>query len=112
MPWGSQERTANPIRGRTAVLNFRRTIFALTCALGVVSGVTRSFQFGTNWPGFIQRAGNLSGPLLGYEVLTAFFIEATFLAIMLFGKDRVSNRVHLIAAALVARRQDARVGFR
>jgi cytochrome d ubiquinol oxidase subunit I len=77
-------------------------IFALTFALGVVSGVTMSFQFGTNWPGFIERAGNISGPLLGYEVLTAFFIEATFLAIMLFGKDRVSNRLHLIAAGLVA----------
>ena len=77
-------------------------IFALTFALGVVTGVTMSFQFGTNWPGFIERAGNISGPLLGYEVLTAFFIEATFLAIMLFGKDRVSNRVHLVAAALVA----------
>jgi cytochrome d ubiquinol oxidase subunit I len=77
-------------------------IFALTFALGVVSGVTMSFQFGTNWPGFIERAGNISGPLLGYEVLTAFFIEATFLAIMLFGKDRVSNGTHLTAAALVA----------
>jgi cytochrome d ubiquinol oxidase subunit I len=77
-------------------------IFALTFALGVVTGVTMSFQFGTNWPGFIERAGNISGPLLGYEVLTAFFIEATFLAIMLFGKDRVSNRVHLVASALVA----------
>ena len=77
-------------------------IFALTFALGVVTGVTMSFQFGTNWPGFIERAGNISGPLLGYEVLTAFFIEATFLAIMLFGKDRVSNRVHLASAALVA----------
>ncbi len=77
-------------------------VFALTFALGVVSGVTMSFQFGTNWPGFIERAGNISGPLLGYEVLTAFFIEATFLAIMLFGKDRVSNRVHLVASALVA----------
>jgi cytochrome d ubiquinol oxidase subunit I len=61
-----------------------------------------SFQFGTNWPGFIERAGNITGPLLGYEVLTAFFIEATFLGIMLFGKDRVSNGVHLLAAALVA----------
>jgi cytochrome d ubiquinol oxidase subunit I len=77
-------------------------VFALTFALGVVSGVTMSFQFGTNWPGFIERAGNITGPLLGYEVLTAFFIEATFLGIMLFGKDRVSNRVHLLAAALVA----------
>jgi cytochrome d ubiquinol oxidase subunit I len=77
-------------------------VFALTFALGVVSGVTMSFQFGTNWPGFIERAGNIAGPLLGYEVLTAFFIEATFLAIMLFGKDRVSNATHLTAAALVA----------
>jgi cytochrome d ubiquinol oxidase subunit I len=77
-------------------------VFALTFALGVVSGVTMSFQFGTNWPGFIERAGNITGPLLGYEVLTAFFIEATFLGIMLFGKDRVSNGVHLTAAALVA----------
>jgi cytochrome bd ubiquinol oxidase subunit I len=77
-------------------------VFALTFALGVVSGVTMSFQFGTNWPGFIERAGNITGPLLGYEVLTAFFIEATFLGVMLFGKDRVSNGVHLLAATLVA----------
>jgi cytochrome bd ubiquinol oxidase subunit I len=77
-------------------------VFALTFAIGVVSGVTMSFQFGTNWPGFIARAGNITGPLLGYEVLTAFFIEATFLAVMLFGKDRVSNRTHLIATVLVA----------
>jgi len=77
-------------------------VFALTFAIGVVSGVTMSFQFGTNWPGFMQQAGNITGPLLGFEVLTAFFIEATFLAIMLFGKDRVSNAVHLTSAALVA----------
>ena len=82
-------------------------IFALTFALGVVSGVTMSFQFGTNWPGFIERAGNISGPLLGYEVLTAFFIEATFLAIMLFGKDRVSNRVHLTRVGARRSRHDA-----
>ena len=77
-------------------------VFALTFAIGVVSGVTMSFQFGTNWPGFVERAGNITGPLLGYEVLTAFFIEATFLAVMLFGKDRVSNRMHLTATVLVA----------
>jgi len=77
-------------------------VFALTFAIGVVSGVTMSFQFGTNWPGFAARAGNITGPLLGYEVLTAFFIEATFLAVMLFAKDRVSNRMHLTASALVA----------
>ena len=77
-------------------------IFALSFALGVVSGITMSFQFGTNWPGFMERAGNIAGPLLGYEVLTAFFLEASFLGIMLFGKGRVSNRTHLIATALVA----------
>ena len=77
-------------------------IFALTFALGVVSGITMSFQFGTNWPGFIEKTGNIAGPLLGYEVLTAFFLEATFLGVMLFGKDRVSNRMHLLASAMVA----------
>lgn len=77
-------------------------VFALTFALGIVSGVTMSFQFGTNWPKFTEYAGNIAGPLLGYEVLTAFFLEATFLGIMLFGKDRVSNRVHLFSAAMVA----------
>jgi len=76
--------------------------FALSFAIGVVSGITMSFQFGTNWPGFMERTGNISGPLLGYEVLTAFFLEATFLGVMLFGKARVSNRAHLVACALVA----------
>lgn len=77
-------------------------IFALSFAIGVVSGITMSFQFGTNWPGFMERTGNISGPLLGYEVLTAFFLEATFLGVMLFGKNRVSNKVHLLSCALVA----------
>lgn len=77
-------------------------IFALSFALGVVSGITMSFQFGTNWPGFIEKTGNIAGPLLGYEVLTAFFLEATFLGVMLFGKNRVSNRTHLLATSLVA----------
>ncbi|MFL6694086.1 MAG: cytochrome ubiquinol oxidase subunit I [Ramlibacter sp.] len=77
-------------------------IFALTFALGVVSGITMSFQFGTNWPGFMERAGNIAGPLLGYEVLTAFFLEATFLGIMLFGRARVSGRTHLFASLMVA----------
>ncbi len=77
-------------------------IFALTFAMGVVSGITMSFQFGTNWPGFMEKAGNIAGPLLGYEVLSAFFLEASFLGIMLFGKDRVSNRTHLISTFLVA----------
>ncbi|MEZ5647770.1 MAG: cytochrome ubiquinol oxidase subunit I [Alphaproteobacteria bacterium] len=77
-------------------------IFALCFALGVVSGITMSFQFGTNWPGFMLTVGNIAGPLLAYEVLTAFFLEATFLGIMLFGFNRVSNRVHTLATILVA----------
>ena len=77
-------------------------IFALTFALGVVSGITMSFQFGTNWPGFMQTAGNIAGPLLGYEVLTAFFLEATFLGVMLFGKDRVAPWLHTLSSFLVA----------
>ena len=76
-------------------------IFALTFALGVVSGITMSFQFGTNWPGFMEKAGNIAGPMLGYEVLTAFFLEASFLSIMLFGKNRVSNKVHLLSTLVV-----------
>ncbi len=77
-------------------------VFALSFALGVVSGITMSFQFGTNWPGYMMKVGNVAGPLLGYEVLTAFFLEATFLGIMLFGRRRVSERVHTLATFLVA----------
>ncbi len=77
-------------------------VFALSFALGVVSGVTMSFQFGTNWPGFMNAVGDVAGPLLAYEVLTAFFLEATFLGIMLFGEKKVSAKVHLIATILVA----------
>jgi cytochrome bd ubiquinol oxidase subunit I len=81
---------------------FWTKVFALTFALGVVSGITMSFQFGTNWPGFMEEVGNIAGPLLGYEVLTAFFLEASFLGVMLFGRNRVSERTHLIATFLVA----------
>jgi cytochrome d ubiquinol oxidase subunit I len=81
---------------------FWTKVFALSFALGVVSGITMSFQFGTNWPGFMEKVGNVAGPLLGYEVLTAFFLEASFLGIMLFGHGRVSERVHLGATFLVA----------
>jgi cytochrome d ubiquinol oxidase subunit I len=81
---------------------FWTKVFALTFALGVVSGIVMSFQFGTNWPGYMERVGNVAGPLLGYEVMTAFFLEATFLGIMLFGHGRVSERVHLLATFLVA----------
>lgn len=81
---------------------FWTQVFALTFALGVVSGITMSFQFGTNWPGYMERAGNIAGPLLGYEVLSAFFLEATFLGVMLYGQGRVSERMHLVATFLVA----------
>jgi cytochrome bd ubiquinol oxidase subunit I len=77
-------------------------VFALCFALGVVSGVTMSFQFGTNWPGYMLTVGNIAGPLLAYEVITAFFLEASFLGIMLFGFNRVSNRIHTLATVLVA----------
>jgi len=85
-----------------AAYRFWVKIFALSFALGVVSGITMSFQFGTNWPGFMETVGNVAGPLLAYEVLTAFFLEATFLGIMLFGANRVSPLVHTGATALVA----------
>lgn len=88
--------------GWLAAYRFWTKIFAVTFAMGVVSGVTMSFQFGTNWPGFMERAGNVAGPLLGYEVLTAFFLEAGFLGIMLFGRERVSQRVHMAASVIVA----------
>ncbi|HCM46505.1 MAG TPA: cytochrome ubiquinol oxidase subunit I, partial [Colwellia sp.] len=77
-------------------------IFAITFAIGVVTGITMSFQFGTNWPKFMETVGNIAGPLLGYEVLTAFFLEAGFLGIMLFGINRVSVRVHTLATLIVA----------
>jgi cytochrome d ubiquinol oxidase subunit I len=81
---------------------FWTKVFALSFALGVVSGVTMSFQFGTNWPGYMEHVGNIAGPLLGYEVLTAFFLEASFLGIMLFGHGRVSEKLHFAATLLVA----------
>ena len=77
-------------------------IFALTFAMGVVTGIVMSFQFGTNWPGFMQKVGAIAGPLLGYEVLTAFFLEATFLGIMLFGWNRFPPWLHTMASVFVA----------
>ncbi|MEY3973922.1 MAG: cytochrome d ubiquinol oxidase subunit [Pseudomonadota bacterium] len=76
--------------------------FALTFAFGVVSGVTMSFQFGTNWPGFMEKVGSVAGPLLSYEVLSAFFLEATFLGIMLWGQNRVSPGIYRLSVWLVA----------
>jgi cytochrome d ubiquinol oxidase subunit I len=77
-------------------------VFALSFAMGVVSGITMSFQFGTNWPGFMETVGNVAGPLLAYEVMTAFFLEAVFLGIMLFGYSRVPSWLHTTATFLVA----------
>jgi len=93
---------ATHAQGWLDAYRFWTKVFALSFALGVVSGVTMSFQFGTNWPGYMERVGNIAGPLLGYEVLTAFFLEAGFLGIMLFGHGRVSERIHLLATTLVA----------
>lgn len=85
-----------------AAYRFWTKIFALSFGMGVVSGVTMSFQFGTNWPGFMETVGDIAGPLLAYEVMTAFFLEAVFLGVMLFGHGRVSNRMHTLATFLVA----------
>jgi cytochrome bd ubiquinol oxidase subunit I len=77
-------------------------VFALSFTMGVVSGVVMSFQFGTNWPGFMNSVGNIAGPLLAFEVLVAFFLEATFLGIMLFGMNRVPGWMHITSTVLVA----------
>ncbi|ATG21760.1 hypothetical protein CO705_17665 [Ralstonia pickettii] len=81
---------------------FWSKIFAIGFGMGVVSGVVMAYEFGTNWSGFSQVAGNVTGPLLHYEVLTAFFLEAGFLGIVLFGWDRVSPRAHFFATLMVA----------
>lgn len=77
-------------------------IFAVCFGMGVVSGVVMSYQFGTNWSVFADTTGNVIGPLLGYEVLTAFFLEASFLGIMLFGWGKVSPKMHFVSTAIVA----------
>ena len=77
-------------------------IFAVSFGLGVVSGVVMSYQFGTNWSVFSDFAGSVIGPVIGYEVLTAFFLEASFLGIMLFGWQKVGDRLHFFATCMVA----------
>jgi len=77
-------------------------IFALTFGMGVVSGIVMSYQFGTNWSVFSDKAGPVIGPLMAYEVLTAFFLEAGFLGVMLFGINKVGPRLHFVATAMVA----------
>lgn len=84
------------------IYQFWIKIFAVCFGMGVVSGVVMSYQFGTNWSVFSDRVGNVIGPLLGYEVLTAFFLEASFLGIMLFGWGRVSKGMHFASTIIVA----------
>ena len=77
-------------------------IFAAAFGMGMVSGVVLSFQFGTNWSVFADRTGNVLGPLPGYEILTALFLEASFLGVMLFGWNRVNPRMHFVSTVIVA----------
>ncbi len=85
-----------------AVFNYWKKIFAISFGMGVVSGIVMSYQFGTNWSVFADQAGPILGPLMGYEVLSAFFLEAGFLGVMLFGMDRVGKGLHFFATAMVA----------
>ena len=91
--------------GKAVYLNlfkFWMKIFAVAFGMGVVSGIAMSYQFGTNWSVFSDKAGPIIGPLMAYEVLTAFFMEAGFLGVMLFGMGRVSKSLHVIATGIVA----------
>src|SRR6266850_260412 len=85
-----------------AIYRLWTKVFAITFVMGVVTGITMSFQFGTNWPGYMQKVGNIAGPLLAFEVLFAFFLEATFLGVMLYGMNRVPAWIHIAATLLVA----------
>ncbi|CUK19133.1 Cytochrome d ubiquinol oxidase subunit 1 [Ruegeria denitrificans] len=84
------------------LFNYWKKIFAVGFAMGVVSGIVMSYQFGTNWSTFSDTAGPVIGPLMAYEVMTAFFLEAGFLGIMLFGRERVGPSLHMMATAMVA----------
>jgi cytochrome bd ubiquinol oxidase subunit I len=84
------------------LFDFWKIIFAVGFAMGVVSGIVMSYQFGTNWSVFSDRAGPVVGPLMAYEVLTAFFLEAGFLGVMLFGRERVGPVLHFLATLMVA----------
>ena len=84
------------------LFNYWLKIFAIAFGMGVVSGIVMSYQFGTNWSGFADKTGPVIGPLMAYEVLTAFFLEAGFLGVMLFGLERVGHRLHFLATLMVA----------
>ena len=81
-----------PGRGFLRLFDYWKTIFAVVFGMGVVSGIVMSYQFGTNWSVFSDKTGPILGPLMGYEVLSAFFLEAGFLGIMLFGRERVGEQ--------------------
>jgi cytochrome d ubiquinol oxidase subunit I len=84
------------------VFDYWKKIFAVAFGMGVVSGIVMSYQFGTNWSDFADKTGPVLGPLMAYEVLSAFFLEAGFLGIMLFGREKVGNGLHMFATAMVA----------
>ncbi len=84
------------------LFNYWKVIFAVAFGMGVVSGIVMSYQFGTNWSVFSDRAGPVVGPLMGYEVLSAFFLEAGFLGVMLFGRPKVGPKLHFVATLMVA----------
>ncbi len=97
---GIYYKTQNPVYARLS--QFWIKIFAIVFGMGVVSGIVMAFQFGTNWSAFSYTASNFLGPILSYEVVTAFFLEATFLGVLLFGRSKVPPGVHLFAACMVA----------
>lgn len=84
------------------LFEYWKRIFAVGFGMGVVSGIVMSYQFGTNWAVFADKAGPVVGPLMAYEVLSAFFLEAGFLGIMLFGREKVGEKLHMFATAMVA----------
>ena len=92
--------TKNPVY--LTLFNYWKIIFAVAFGMGVVSGIIMSYQFGTNWSVFSDKAGPVIGPLMGYEVLSAFFLEAGFLGVMLFGREKVGERLHFVATLMVA----------
>ncbi|MFP4276413.1 MAG: cytochrome ubiquinol oxidase subunit I [Wenzhouxiangella sp.] len=97
---GLYYRTDNPVYLRLS--KFWTKVFAVVFGMGVVSGIVMAFQFGTNWSNFAYSASNFLGPVLSYEVVTAFFLEATFLGVLLFGRDKVPRGLHLFSACMVA----------
>lgn len=97
---GLSFKTKNPLWLKLSA--FWTKVFAVVFGMGVVSGIVMAFQFGTNWSNFSQASANFIGPMLSYEVITAFFLEAAFLGVLLFGRDRVPPGVHLFSAIMVA----------